>query len=499
MKRQFTPADRLETWAKFNGVDLLNTQIQITEAKGTGLFARINGRLNGVTKLIVVPKDLVLSLRTVDEYAKADRHLREVLDAVGDFGRTARGAILIFLILQITHSSPEAGEAIGVSNPLTEYLKFLPEEVSLPTLWSDEEREILHGTSLAAAVEHKLQSLDNEFEMLREKTKHISWCNCVWWDEDTGHLTIDDWRTVDALYRSRALELPGTGHAMVPCVDMANHASGNDTIALYETDVDGNAILQLRDDKSLNGGQEVSITFDARLGCLGISRLTLFSYGDRKGACEMIYSYGFLEDSQQTARELFLDLDIPNDDPLKQAKKFVNDSAPGVKIYEEEGEVKWDSPFVYWACVNEDEGLNFSVAQDTDGNQNLEVFWKNQKLDPSSLADTLRKNQMWEIFQLRANMLLESRIKEQLQNLSAAIEVFSTGLQMPEIDSKTLKMIERLQILEATLLHRACQAITEEKTHYLESLTVQRYLNDLNSLLHGDEAASDEDSNEDFS
>lgn len=91
MKRQFTPADRLEAWAKFNGVDLLNTQIRVTETKGTGLFARPDECLSDATTLIVVPKDLVLSLRTVDEYAKADRHLREVLDAVGDFGRVSQG------------------------------------------------------------------------------------------------------------------------------------------------------------------------------------------------------------------------------------------------------------------------------------------------------------------------------------------------------------------------------------------------------------------------
>lgn len=181
----------------------------------------------------------------------------------------------------------------------------------------------------------------------------------------------------------------------------------------------------------------------------------------------MIYSYGFLEDSQQTARELFLDLDIPDDDPLKRAKKFVNEMAPGVKIYEEEeAEVKWESPFVYWACVNEEEGLRFSVARDTDGNRKLEVFWKNQELDPSNFADTLRKDEMGDIFQLRANTLLESRIQEQLQNLNAATEVFSAGLQMPGIDSKTQKMIERLQILEATLLRRACQALTEEVCYW---------------------------------
>lgn len=136
--------------------------------------------------------------------------------------------------------------------------------IPLPTFWSDEERETLRGTSLAPAAEQKLRSLNNEFDFLREKTRDISWCNNVWWDEDSGHLTIDDWKQVDAMYRSRALELPSTGHAMVPCVDMANHASGNETVALYETDEDGNVILQMCTGKTLEKDKEVTITF----GCL---------------------------------------------------------------------------------------------------------------------------------------------------------------------------------------------------------------------------------------
>lgn len=163
--------------------------------------------------------------------------------------------------MQITHSSPDSGEAVGVSNPLTEYVKFLPETVPLPTFWSDEERDILNGTSLAPAVEQKLRSLSDEFDFLREKTRDIAWCNGVWWDEDTGHLTVDDWKQVDAMYRSRALDLPGTGHAMVPCVDVANHASGDETMAVYDTDANGNAILQLRADKTLHDCQEITITF----------------------------------------------------------------------------------------------------------------------------------------------------------------------------------------------------------------------------------------------
>lgn len=47
---------------------------------------------------------------------------------------------------------------------------------------------------------------------------------------------------------------------MMPCVDMANHASGHATAALYETDDDGNGLLLLRDGKQLSQGGEVTIT-----------------------------------------------------------------------------------------------------------------------------------------------------------------------------------------------------------------------------------------------
>ena len=65
---------------------------------------------------------------------------------------------------------------------------------------------------------------------------------------------------VDAMFRSRALEFPGVGDCMVPCVDMANHASGDATAALYETDGNGNGLLLLREGKDIAKDGEVTIT-----------------------------------------------------------------------------------------------------------------------------------------------------------------------------------------------------------------------------------------------
>jgi hypothetical protein len=136
----------------------------------------------------------------------------------------------------------------------------LPEEL-LPTFWLDTEKGLLTGTSLQPAVEAKLKSLHKEYENFQSATEQIPWCQKHWWDEEDGLLSFDDWMQVDAMYRSRALEFPGIGDSMVPCIDMANHAANEATAALYETDGRGNGVLLLRDGVNLNEGDEITITY----------------------------------------------------------------------------------------------------------------------------------------------------------------------------------------------------------------------------------------------
>lgn len=170
---------------------------------------------------------------------------------------------MIFLLIQLTYSSPDfANESkrIGVSNPWTEYVKFMPSSILLPTFYTDEELELLRGTSLSAPVDAKITALEREFSHLKQSTDKISWCQKYWWNEETGRLTLDDWKYVDAVYRSRMVDLPGWGDSVIPCIDMANHASEDTVKALYEKDDEGNAILQLRAGKKLSAGEEVTIS-----------------------------------------------------------------------------------------------------------------------------------------------------------------------------------------------------------------------------------------------
>jgi hypothetical protein len=344
----------------------------------------------------------------------------------------------------MTHSSPDfEGDKIGVANPFTDYVAFLPRDFSLPTFYSKEERELLQGTSLADAVDQKLRSLENEFDLLQTSTQEIPWCKKYWWDEETGHLILDDWKQVDAMFRSRALELPDTAHAMVPCVDMANHASGNETVAVYETNECGDVVLQLRQGKRLKRGEEITIT-----------------YGDEKGASEIIFSYGFLESRVNNARQLFLDLDIPTDDPLRMAKKAVFKEAPGVRLYtKEDGEIGWESKYVWWSCVNEEDGLDFRVLQANDGGKELEVHWKKTEIEPGSLADMLAKDSMWDVFQLRAVVVLQERIERQASELEDTEEQSAEAIHLSDVRPTTWETIRRLRGLELEFLAGAYQSL----------------------------------------
>ena len=112
--------------------------------------------------------------------------------------------------MQCTTACPLMPEKHGVNTALTEYVKFLPEEL-LPTFWFDSERALLKGTTLSAAISAKLNALYREFENFRTATSRLSWCCTCWWDDVDGLLTFDDWLQVDAMYRSRALEFPAIG------------------------------------------------------------------------------------------------------------------------------------------------------------------------------------------------------------------------------------------------------------------------------------------------
>lgn len=296
-----------------------------------------------------------------------------------------------------------------------------------------------------------MNSLHREYELLRSTTIDIDWCRKYWWDEVDGMLSFDDWKQVDAAYRSRALEFPGIGDAMVPCVDMCNHASGDHTTALYECDDSGNGLLLLRDGKTLTKGEEIDIT-----------------YGDQKGACEMIFSYGFLEDVG-SARDVFLDLQMPEDDPLRVPKKAIATSAPGVRLFESNEGLRWESDYLWLICVNEEDGLRIDIAPTGEDKQELILGWREQQLfDDSRLKDVLGNEELWDVYHLRAISILQERVEQQLRYLYGSDKEVMQRSQEESIRETPSSLALRLRQLESELLEKFYEHFENEvRLHHI--------------------------------
>lgn len=86
MHRQTLDIEAFPAWAGLNHIQYDGVKISELPRKGYGLTA-ISERDEDNAIIVTVPKDLILSYENVFIIAKADKHLREVLDAVGGYGR----------------------------------------------------------------------------------------------------------------------------------------------------------------------------------------------------------------------------------------------------------------------------------------------------------------------------------------------------------------------------------------------------------------------------
>ncbi|KAF6811269.1 SET domain-containing protein [Colletotrichum sojae] len=450
------PLETLSTWAMFNDVDLVD--VEAHEIPGCGLGLISNKALSreeetfDIPTLLRIPHELVLSAEAVENYAKVDRNFRELLDAAG-------------------HKTPTKG---GVSTPWTEYVKYLPPQVPVTSLWTEPEREMLNGTSLEAstsslprtirprrhaaaatamlrdlvqtskllardwpgsvppgcmpnhctrmtavgqptgterprsATAAKIVALTDEFDELRETSAALPFWNELFWESDK--VSLIDWARVDAWFRSRCLELPKSGEVMVPVLDLANHSSKAN--AYYEENGKDEVVLLLRPSCRVESGEEMTI-----------------SYGDAKSGAEMLFSYGFI-DPASAADRLTLPLAPMDDDPLGKAKAHIFDGAPNVEFDRTNGTVHWKSPFAYFMCLNEEDGLSFRVLQDHGGSRELKVFWQEEDVTATTTAfeQHINGHPLAQIFRLRVVTVLEDLVSSQLERLA-------TGMSLEDLDA----------------------------------------------------------------
>lgn len=86
MRRAQLPISALPAWMKLNDVMLYDVRVEDLGERGFGLVAErpLSSEDNfNIPTMLNVPKDLILSAKTVEEYAKADKDFRELLNTAG--------------------------------------------------------------------------------------------------------------------------------------------------------------------------------------------------------------------------------------------------------------------------------------------------------------------------------------------------------------------------------------------------------------------------------
>ena len=93
MRREVVQPASSTYWARLNQIELNGVKVsQVPGGRGCGVIATdFLSEENAI--LMTIPRELLLSLEKVWVYAKADRHLREVLEAVGDYARVLQAVL----------------------------------------------------------------------------------------------------------------------------------------------------------------------------------------------------------------------------------------------------------------------------------------------------------------------------------------------------------------------------------------------------------------------
>lgn len=285
-------------------------------------------------------------------------------------------------------------------------------------------------------------ALSNEYDELCEKASELPFWHALFWESGM----LEDWILADAWYRSRCLELPHAGHAMVPGLDMANHSLAHS--AYYDETPNGDVVLLPSPGSRVSPGQEITI-----------------SYGEAKSAAEMLFSYGFI-DQESPVRELALHLEPLPDDPLGRAKIRVFQGPRTVRLCLREQTLQWLSPFLYLLVLNEEDGLAFRVVQDTSGGRQLKLLWQGDDVTgrTGEFETLVQHHNLYPVFKLRAVAVLEERVALQLDSITSASSYGATEQSQAANQPRAECMLAaaRLRDLETQVLQGVADALEKE-------------------------------------
>jgi hypothetical protein len=421
----------LPAWCTQNNIQLHGVKTANISGRGNGLVARHSIATDSQDKkfptvLIDIPIGVVISTGTVTNFASENEIFQQLLEAVGS--QSPRHCIILFMLMQLVSSSPDHSEVFQhPPGPWTQYIGLQPLNVPVPTTWSEAELSLLKGTSLETPVAAKSALLTREFARLQAQTSHLP----TWHKIFSETFTLQDWVWLDALFRSRSYDLPYSGEAMIPYLDLANHSPTS--TALFQQDAStGTVSLVLRQGCSVSEGEEITI-----------------NYGKDKSAAEMLFNYGFV-DASSTVESLILSLDElleeGNQDPLFYRKLLVFDATPTLELQiSGDRQVHWSAPVVYLLCVNKEDG--FAI-------ENGRVLWQGRDVTGmiGMFSVVLNMHDLRQVFRFRALSIISSAIERQIERLRRTTpdhqidekgvrrDVLNSALQLRRIEEDILSM-----------------------------------------------------------
>lgn len=186
----------------------------------------------------------------------------------------------------------------------------------------------------------------------------------------------------------------------------------------------------------------------------------------------MLFSYGFIDQDMESAETLFLSLAIPDEDPSKISKIKFADCAPGFKIIDtsdqpavgsethesRSGDIDWTGDFIWLLCVGHEDGFQLRLARTVDGAEEVEATFQGETLsDARDLRRKLSQSSLWDVYRLRAVVILQQRVYDQLQVLygtQEGIESLPRG-DTTNIGELQYELATKLRRLEFGLLETA--------------------------------------------
>lgn len=236
---------------------------------------------------------------------------------------------------------------------------------------------------------------------------------------------------------------------MVPCLDMANHAVKANSH--YKQGHNADVLLMLKPEQKVEIGEELTI-----------------DYGSVKSAAEMLFSYGFIDDSSSVA-SLVLHITPFPDDPLGKAKVMMYGKPPTLRVSASDDSFELSCPFIYLMCIGEDDGLSFKTLQETDGTcGEPRVFWKDTDVTDSTdcFEDIISSDPLRDVFTLRAMVLLKYIVEDQMESLSASehmANALHSNLENPTVEIQSIhRAASKLRVIEAGLIRKCLEWLESE-------------------------------------